>query len=475
MQTGTRPHSEQNMPVAISDIPQTVQRQREYFQAGKTRDLNFRIDQLKKLKSIILANEEQIYEALKQDLGRPKFEAYMTDFVVVLQSVNEAIKKLKKWARPKKVPSPKVLWPAKSEIHYEPFGVALIISPWNYPFQLLMDPLVGAIAAGNCAILKPSELAQNTQKLICKLINENFDSNYIYSVGGGIPESQELLKHKFDYIFFTGGTAVGKIIYKAAAEHLTPVTLELGGKSPCIVGPDADLKVSARRIMGGKFFNAGQTCVAPDYLYVHESIKNDFIAECKNELKEFYGDDPAKSESFGRVINEKHFKRLTQLINKEKVVVGGEWNEKDKYIAPTLLDGVSWDEPIMQEEIFGPILPVFTYKDLNSVIEKLKSQAKPLALYLYSNNESDQEKVIENLSFGGATINDCLSHVLNSNLPFGGVGDSGIGAYHGKLSFETFSHKKPVLKRSFKFDLKARYAPYSEKNFKLLKKVQRFL
>lgn len=452
--------------------PSIVESQRKFFLSQKTKPISFRIEQLKKLKSVIKDNEDNIYDALAKDLGRPKFESYMTDFMVVIQAINDAIKNLNKWSKPKKVPTPKILWPAKSEIHSEPFGVALIIGPWNYPFQLVIDPLIGAMAAGNCAVIKPSELAPNTQKLVCDIINSTFDSNYIVSIGGGIPESQELLEQKFDYIFFTGGTAVGKIIYEAAAKNLTPVTLELGGKSPCIVGPTADLDVSAHRIMWGKFFNAGQTCVAPDFIYLHESIKDEFISKCKEVLNEYYGEDPAKSESYGRVISQRHCERLTKLINKEKVIVGGVWNEKEKYIAPTLLDGVSWDDPIMQEEIFGPILPMFSYNSLDEVVGNLRSKAKPLALYLFSKDKSEQDKVINSLSFGGATINDVLSHVLNAELPFGGVGESGIGAYHGKRSFETFSHHKSVLKRSFKFNIKALYAPYTERALKLLKRIQ---
>jgi len=449
-----------------------VERQRKFFLSQKTKPISFRIQQLKKLRSLVIDNEEKLYAALKKDLGRPKFEAYMTDFNVVLHSLNDAIKNLKSWSKPKKVSTPKILWPAKSEIHNEPFGVTLIIGPWNYPFQLMMNPLIGSMAAGNCSVVKPSELAPNTQEFICELINSTFDPEYIVSIAGGIPESQELLKQKFDYIFFTGGTSVGKIVYEAAAKNLTPVTLELGGKSPCIVAPTADLKVAANRIMWGKFFNVGQTCVAPDYLLIHESVKQEFIAECKNVLKEYFGPEPAKSESYGRVINKKHFERLTNLINKEKAVTGGVWNEDDLYIAPTLLDDIGWDDPVMKEEVFGPVLPMFSYSNFDDVTAKITSRSKPLALYLFSKDNSEQKKVVNNVSCGGMTINDCLSHVLNPNLPFGGVGDSGMGAYHGKLSFETFSHKKSVLKRTFKFDLKARYAPYKEKTLRMLKMIQ---
>jgi len=458
--------------VQQTSISSIVENQREFFLTQKTKPISFRLEQLKKLKLVIEENENKIYEALSKDLGRPKFESYLTDFVVTIHAIKDAIKNLKRWSKPKKVPTPKILWPSRSEIHAEPYGVTLIIGPWNYPFQLIIDPLIGAIAAGNCAVLKPSELAPNTQKLICDLVNSIFDSNFVVSIGGGIPESQELLAQKFDYIFFTGGTSVGKIVYEAAAKNLTPVTLELGGKSPCIVSPEADLKVSAHRIMWGKFINAGQTCVAPDYVCVHESIKSEFISECKRVIKEYFGEEPEKSDSFGRIITHRHFERLTKLINKENVITGGDSNEKDKYIAPTLLDGVSWNDPVMQEEIFGPILPILSYSNLNDVITDLRSKPKPLALYLFSADKSEQDKVINSLSFGGATMNDCLSHVLNSELPFGGVGESGIGSYHGKTSFETFSHQKSVLRRSFKFNVKALYAPYSEKALKMLKRVQ---
>jgi acyl-CoA reductase-like NAD-dependent aldehyde dehydrogenase len=346
----------------------------------------------------------------------------------------------------------------------------LIISPWNYPFQLMISPLVGAIAAGNCAIIKPSELAANTSRIVTQITEKTFDPAYITSIEGGVETSQELLAEKFDHIFFTGGTKIGQIVMEAAAKHLTPVTLELGGKSPCIVDSNVHIEHAAKRIAWGKFINAGQTCIAPDYLLVDRTIKNDLLTSIKQCIQEFYGDDPAKSPDYGRIINQRHFERLASFLSEGQPYIGGQTNPEERYIAPTVIDGVDWDAPVMEEEIFGPILPVLEYSDLSEAIAKINERPKPLALYVFSKDQQKQERVLRETSSGGVCINDTVMQVGVSELPFGGVGSSGIGSYHGKASFDTFSHQKSVLKRSFLLDLDWRYAPYQGK-LKLIKRI----
>jgi aldehyde dehydrogenase (NAD+) len=348
--------------------------------------------------------------------------------------------------------------------------VVLIIGPWNYPFSLMIEPLLGAIAAGNCAILKPSEIAPHTSAIVAELIHKTFESDYITVIQGGVETSQQILAEKFDHIFFTGGTKIGKIIMEAAAKHLTPVTLELGGKSPCIVEPDIDLKTAARRITWGKFINCGQTCIAPDYLLVDRTIKSELITELKQSIQEFYGTDPATSPDYPRIISDQHFQRLSSFLQDGNIMIGGQTNPENRYIAPTLIDNIALDSPIMQEEIFGPILPMVEYGDLTEAINLINSRPKPLALYLFSQDKAKQTRVLENTSSGGVCINDTVVHISVRDLPFGGVGDSGIGRYHGKTSFDIFSHKKSVLKKSFIFDLDWRYAPYTQGKLKLLKK-----
>lgn len=439
-----------------------INNQKKYFRTGESRNVSFRIDQLKKLKSFIFKFQEKILDALQKDLRKPKFEAYSGEIKFVLKDIDEMISKLQKWSKHKKVSSPLVLFPSYGEIRWEPYGVVLIMGPWNYPFQLVISPLIGAMAAGNCVILKPSEVAPHTQKLIIEMINQNFASEYIWAVDGGRETAEALLKEPFDFIFFTGGTHIGKIVMEAASKRLTPLCLELGGKSPCIVDKETNVDVSSKRITWGKFFNAGQTCVAPDYLYVHESIKDAFLEGIKKSLQKFYGGDPKKSKDYARIINERHFERLFRLMKNGKTIMGGEHDIKDLYIAPTIIDEISWEDPIMQEEIFGPILPILTYTDLNQVIETINNHPKPLAFYFFSSNKENQEKVLSEISFGGGCINDCVLHLSNFNLPFGGVGESGMGAYHGRYSFEVFSHQKGVLKNAFWFDPFVRYAPYNK-------------
>lgn len=449
----------------VKDI---IRKQREFFATGTTKDVDWRIAQLKKLKQAVVSHQEAIVNAVKADLGRPDFEAYFE--IASISEINYALKHLKSWVKPKKVSTGIEQFPASARIYPEPLGVVLIISPWNYPFQLMISPLVGAIAAGNCAVLKPSEIAANTSKVIADIIQKNFDPEYIAVVEGGVEISQQLLEEKFDHIFFTGGTAIGKIVMQAAAKHLTPVTLELGGKSPCIVDADVDLKHTAKRITWGKYLNAGQTCIAPDYLLVDRRIKSELLTEIKKCVLEFYGDDPAQSPDYGRIISRRHFERLEPLLKEGEIVIGGQAKAEEKFIAPTVLDGVSWDSPVMEEEIFGPILPVLEYTDLKDAIAQINARPKPLALYIFSKDKQKQQQVLQSTSSGGVCINDTVMQVGVSTLPFGGVGDSGIGNYHGKASFDAFSHYKSVLKKGLWFDQNWRYPPYNNK-LSLLKRI----
>jgi len=448
-------------------IKQIISQQREFFATGKTKELDWRIEQLKNLKKGIIDQQEAIVNAVKADLGRPDFEAYIE--ISAIAELNHTLKHLKSWAKPQKVFTGIEQLPATAKIYPEPLGVVLIIAPWNYPFQLLITPLIGAIAAGNCALLKPSEISPHTSKAIANLIQKTFDPSYIAVVEGGVETSQQLLEEKFDHIFFTGSTAVGKIIMQAAAKHLTPVTLELGGKSPCIVDSNINLKYAAKRITWGKYLNAGQTCIAPDYLLVNSSIKNDLLNQIKQCIQEFYGDEPAKSPDYARIISRKHFDRLAALLTdgeiaiKGQIVIGGQTNPEEKYIAPTVIDQVDWESPVMQEEIFGPILPVLEYTDLQNAIAQINAHPKPLALYFFSKDKQKQQQILEETSSGGVCINDTVMQVSVSTLPFGGVGDSGMGNYHGKASFDTFSHHKSVLKKGFRLDPDWRYPPYKNK------------
>lgn len=453
----------------LLNIPEMLYKQREFFQTGKTKDISFRLEQLKILKQAILENEQAIIQAVKTDLHKPEFETYATEIGVVTE-IDYAIKHLNSWTKPKKAPVPWKFFTYSAKIYPEPLGVVLIIGPWNYPLQLIISPLVGAIAAGNCAIIKPSEIAPHTSNLLAEIIGKYFPSEYIAVVEGGIETSEKLLAEKFDHIFFTGGTKVGKIIMAAAAQHLTPVTLELGGKSPCIVDTDINLEHTVKRITWGKFINAGQTCIAPDYLLVHQKIKQDLVDGLKKCLKEFYGDNPANSPDYARIISQKQFERLANIIKDGQIIIGGETKAEELYIAPTLLDHVSLTDPVMEEEIFGPILPIIEYTDITEAIALINSRPKPLALYIFTQNQHLQSLVIEATSSGGVCINDTVMQVGVSSLPFGGVGDSGIGSYHGKASFDTFSHDKSVLKNFFWLDLNWRYAPYKGK-LSVLKRI----
>lgn len=467
--TASGSQDQQATPESALSIQAVLQQQRTYFESGETQSYEFRLTQLKALKQAIQDHQPAILAALKADLNKPELEAYLTE-IGVMKEINEAIKHLRAWMKPKSVSVPFEQLPAQARICPEPLGVVLIIGPWNYPFQLMIAPLVGAIAAGNCALLKPSEIAPQTSRVIAELISKTFDPAYISVVEGGVEVSQAVLAEKFDHIFFTGGTAIGKIVMAAAAKHLTPVTLELGGKSPCIVDTEIQVEYAARRIVWGKFLNAGQTCIAPDYLLVDRRIKPALLEAMQAAVQEFYGEDPAQSPDYARIASDRHFNRLTTFLNDGTVLTGGRSNASDRYIAPTILDQVSLDAAVMQEEIFGPILPVIEYEDVTEAIRLIRSKSKPLALYIFSRDRQFQEKILQQTSSGGVCINDTIMHIAPSTLPFGGVGDSGIGSYHGKASFDTFSHFKSIMVKNFWFDVKWRYAPYAGK-LELFKRI----
>ena len=441
-----------------------------FFNTHKTKNLKFRKQQLKLLSKNIKNHENELLDALYKDLGKSKVEAYATEIGMLLKSIKLMRKELKNWSKTKQTDTPLYLFPTKSYIKKEPYGTVLIIGPFNYPVQLVFEPLIGAIAAGNTAIVKPSELTPHVAIVIRDIIEDTFDETYVSVVEGGIEETQTLLSLPFDYIFFTGSEKVGKIVYEAAARKLIPVTLELGGKSPVIVDDTANIKVASERISFGKFTNAGQTCVAPDYILVQRKVKNDLIKALKKTITEFYGENIEKSPDFGRIVNQKHFNRLNDLIqiHKDNVVFGGNSSKEDLYIEPTLLDNITNDNKIMIEEIFGPILPIITYDNFDEVLEIIQSKSKPLSLYLFSEDENMTHRVLEELSFGGGAINDTLMHLANPNLPFGGVGSSGIGQYHGKYSFDTFSHMKSYTFKSTRLESSLFFPPYKGK-FKYIK------
>ena len=450
-------------------ITHLLDSQRKFFQTGTTRSLSFRLTQLQRLKESIAAQQDQILEAVKQDLGRPAYEAYFE--ISTIAEINFALKHLAQWIKAKPVATSIDQFPAKAWVQPEPLGVALIIGPWNYPFQLMISPLVGAIAAGNCAILKPSEHAPQTAKVVHNLITSIYEPNYVSVVEGDAQVSQALLAEKFDHIFFTGGTAIGRLIMQAAAKYLTPVTLELGGKSPCIIEPDINVDYTAKRIVWGKFINAGQTCIAPDYLLINQAIKAPLLERMQHWIQTFYGDNPAQSSDYGRIINDRHFQRLSGFLNQGEIITGGQTDPQQRYIAPTLVDNISWQDPIMEDEIFGPILPILAYENLSEAIVQINQRPKPLALYFFSKNEAKQAQVLSQTSSGGVCLNDTVMQVGVTTLPFGGVGDSGLGQYHGKASFDTFSHNKSVLKKSFWLDLDWRYAPYTTEKLKQIRRI----
>ncbi|HBN08441.1 MAG TPA: aldehyde dehydrogenase family protein [Cyanobacteria bacterium UBA8530] len=442
------------------EIVEIVEKQRRFFAIGKTRSVDFRIEQLLKLKAAIEGNEKKLLAALGKDLGKSEIEGYLSEIGLSLGEIDHMVRYLEQYARPKKVKTPLIYFGARSFVVSEPLGVVLILAPWNYPFQLLVSPLIGALAAGNCAVLKPSELAGNVSSAISEILRSAFPEEYLAVFEGGVETSTTLLDQKFDHIFFTGGEAVGKVVMKAAARHLTPVTLELGGKSPCIVEEDADLAIAARRIAWGKFLNAGQTCVAPDYLLVQKNAKRELLDFLKATIQDFFGADPIESPFYGRIIDERHFDRLEGLLADAEVFSGGHRVKSEKYFEPTLLHGVSPDSPIMSEEIFGPLLPVLEYEKLSDAIAFVNGRPKPLALYFFSGDKEKQQRILRETSSGGVCLNDTVIHISTNDLPFGGVGASGMGSYHGRASFDTFSHRKGVLRNTQAFDLKLKYPPY---------------
>ncbi|WP_096201110.1 aldehyde dehydrogenase [Bacillus sp. FJAT-45350] len=434
-----------------------IENQRNYFFTGETKDISFRIKQLKLLKKVIKKNEKQIIDALRNDLNKSEFEAYMTEIGYLYNEINDVLKNIKDWAKPKKVRTPKTHIGSDSYIYPEPYGVVLIIAPWNYPFQLALAPLIGAMATGNCAIIKPSELTPETSAIVAEIIKETYSENYITVVEGAVETSEALLKERFDYIFFTGSVAVGKIVMEAASKYLTPITLELGGKSPTIVHDDAKLEIAAKRIVWGKFINAGQTCVAPDYLLVQKNVKEKLVVQLKKAIKEFYGENVISNSNYPMIVNQRHLDRLIAYLDNGDIVYGGQSEREKRFLEPTLIENVSLDSPIMTDEIFGPILPILEYGSLDEVIEIVRERQNPLALYLFTENVATEKRILNDLSFGGGCINDTIYHLGTPHLPFGGVGESGMGAYHGKFSFDTFSHQKGVLKQTSKFDIPLRY------------------
>lgn len=450
------------------DIARIVQTARERFNAEVTRPLAWRDAQLAGLADFVTKESDAIQEALRDDLRKSDFESYMAEIWPLNIEIAETRKNLKRWTAPRKAKTPSVLKPASSMLRPDPLGVVLIVSPWNYPMNLILAPLVGAMAAGNCAVLKPSELAPATSRLLAERLSNYVDGECFPVVEGAVPETTALLEQRWDHICYTGGARVARIVMAAAAKHLTPTTLELGGKSPCIVDDSAKLGVAAKRIAWGKFMNCGQTCVAPDYILVSEAKHDALVQELKSTIDEFYGSDPQQSPDYPRIVNEGHFDRVAALIDPDKVAHGGQTDRSDKYIAPTLMTDVSADDAVMQDEIFGPVLPIIKVRDVDEAIQMINSREKPLALYLFGEDAAVEERVLSRTTAGGVTVNHTILHLSNGNLPFGGVGESGMGAYHGKWGFDTFSHLKPVLKKATWIDPPITYPPYTSWKSKLL-------
>ncbi|PKE30691.1 aldehyde dehydrogenase [Macrococcoides caseolyticum] len=449
-----------------------TQNVRDFFQTQSTKDIKFRKKYLKALKKSIKKHESDILDALKSDLGKNKVEAYATEVGFVMKELSYIIKELKNWAKTKSVTTPMMQFPAKSFIKYEPYGTVLIIGPFNYPFQLVMSPLIGALAAGNCAVVKPSEMTPQTSMVVQEILEEVFPPDYVKVVQGEKEVTSQLLDERFDYIFFTGSTKVGQIVYEKASKHLTPVTLELGGKSPVIIDDTANLKVAAERIAFGKFMNAGQTCVAPDYVLIDNEIKVKFVEALQATIQEFYGAQIEQSEDFGRIVNDNHFNRLVNIIedSRQQVIYGGESNADELFVAPTIILDPELSDSVMHQEIFGPILPIIGYDTFNEVYDIVEQYEKPLALYLFTEDSDQITAVFNRLSFGGGCVNDTILHLANPNLPFGGVGHSGIGSYHGKYSFELFSHEKSYITKSTKLESGLLFPPYKGK-FKYVKQL----
>ena len=455
------------------DIPKLVSAQKHFFASQQTKDISFRKNALRKLQSELFKREADIVQALYNDFKKSEYEAIMTETSIVYSELKMAIKNIEKWNKPKKVLPSILNFPSSAKIYSEPYGTVLIIAPWNYPFQLAISPLIGAIAAGNTIVLKPSELTPHTSTILREIIEAVFDERHVAVIEGGVPVAQELLTLRWDYIFFTGSVNVGRIVAKAAAEFITPVTLELGGKSPCVVDDSASIKLAAKRIAWGKFINGGQTCIAPDYILIHKSQKDAFVEAIKEEITLAYGDDPEQSSDFPRIVNTRNFERLAIMLENENILIGGKTNKDDCYIAPTLIDEPSLDSEVMKGEIFGPILPIISYETEEDIATIIGKYDKPLAFYIFSNKSEFAKKLIQQYSFGGGTINDTTVHFANHRLPFGGVGESGIGGYHGKQTFDTFSHKKGIVSRGTWLDVPTRYAPYKGK-LNQLKNLMKF-
>lgn len=450
-------------------IHDTVTSLRYHFNNDLTKSFAFRQQQLFSLKKFIEEHETDMENALYEDLGKPPIESFATEIALVRSELKYTLKHLKRWMKPQKVKTNLAIQPGKSYVYPEPYGVVLIMAPWNYPILLMLVPLLGALAAGNGVVIKPSELAPATSHLVAKYLTQYIDERCLQIIEGDAKSATELLNEQFDYIFYTGNARVGRIVMTAAAKNLTPITLELGGKNPCVVDEFANLQVAARRIVWGKFSNAGQTCVAPDYLFVHADIENKLLDEMKKTLHDFFGEDAKQSKDYGRIINKAHFQRLSALLTDQKnIVLGGELDEEQRYIAPTILSNIKFNDVIMQEEIFGPILPIITFTDLNEVFQLIKSKPKPLAAHLFSNNNDIQKAFIEKITAGGICINHTIIHLALPELPFGGVGESGMGAYHGKTTFDTFSHRKAVLFKPTWLDPPFIYPPYTNKLRKIL-------
>ncbi|MCC5928008.1 MAG: aldehyde dehydrogenase family protein [Cyclobacteriaceae bacterium] len=450
-------------------VVDAIERQRHFFESGQTRSLEFRREQLNKFKIMLKDNEKLLMESIHSDFKKSSFETYTTELALVYLEIDEALKKLKKWTSRKKVRHNLVNLPGQSYILPEPLGICLVIGAWNYPIQLSLAPAVAVLAAGNTVILKPSELPSNTSHTLAQLIKTYFAPGLFSVIEGGVPETTELLQQKFDKIFFTGSVAVGRIVYEAAARQLTPVTLELGGKSPAIIAPDADIKITAKRITWGKFLNAGQTCIAPDYVLVHKSLADVFTRAMVDEIKK--SDYHIDNDNYVQIINEQHFDRLVSLINAHNVYHGGAYNKTDRTIEPTLLTKVHLDDEIMEDEIFGPLLPIIVYEDIDEILEYVNSKPKPLACYIFTRDAKIKDKVIQNISFGGGVVNDTLLHISNTHLPFGGVGDSGIGKYHGYEGFRTFSHFKSIMEKRFFYEPDLRFSPYSSGKLNWIKRL----
>ncbi|MEY8348377.1 aldehyde dehydrogenase [Bacillus cereus] len=440
------------------NITSIVNEQKSYFYKGHTRNIEERKQHLKKLYEGIQRCESDIFQALKLDLNKSDHESFTTEVGYVLKEISFLMKHLSAWSKPKRVRTALTHFGSKGKVVPEPYGVTLVMAPWNYPFQLAIAPLVGAIAAGNTVVLKPSELTPNVSRILADMLRELFPAELVAVIEGGIDESTALLQEPFDYIFFTGSVGVGKIVMEAASKSLTPLTLELGGKSPCIVHSDAKLEIAARRIVWGKFLNAGQTCVAPDYIYVHTSIKEQFIEALRTEIKNQYGEKPLQNENYVRIVSKRHFERLCSFLQDGKVEIGGKYNEETLHIEPSVVTNITWQDSIMADEIFGPILPIMEYERIDDIVEMIQRQPKSLALYVFSESKEIQKQITSNISYGGGCINDVVYHLATPYLPFGGVGSSGLGSYHGKQSFRTFSHHKSILSQSTVFDMKIRYS-----------------